>query len=213
MKAFLARVFLAIAVSLVLGLLIARATASAPERERDGAPPAELPRGGVELLEAVPFVLDQPFVHEWRVEKPLASAGYVLVLRAAPELTRTRETFEPVLYVGRETAERCRGTIEGLSSAADVLIALVPSPLGADGRVALDLETAPIWFGNLELPERVDAARIASERELALARGLGPATRRAEVRTRFAADEAVQLRSREDLEPYVQDLAARYGVR
>jgi len=33
------------------------------------------------------------------------------------------------------------------------------------------------------------------------------------VRTRFAADEAVQLRSREDLEPYVQDLAARYGVR
>jgi hypothetical protein len=203
MKPLLALLALAL-----LGLLTWRATATQGEREPSFAPPRDLPRGGVELLEAVPFVLEEPFVHEYRAEKPLATAGYLLALRADPELARTRETFEPVLYVGHETAERCHAPITGAN-----LIALVPAPLGADGGPDLDLDSALIWFGGLELPERVDAARVARELELARARGLGPATRSPRVRTRFVAGDAVRVTSRLGLEPYVQDLIARYVER
>jgi hypothetical protein len=191
-----------------LGLMAWRAAATRAGAEPSYAPPTGLPRGGIELLEAVPFVLDEPFVHEWRAEKPLVRAGCLLALRVEPELARTRETYEPVLYVGSETAERCNQPIEG-----EVMVVLVPAPLAEDGRVALDLDTAPIWFGSLELPERVDAARIAGERELARGRGLGPATRQPHVRVRFAADEAVRVRSRAELEPYLQDLTARFAGR
>ncbi|HEX6884474.1 MAG TPA: hypothetical protein VF530_13950 [Planctomycetota bacterium] len=193
---------LLLAALLALGFLAARGTADRQAAEPSFAPPADLPRGGLELLEAVPFVLDEPFVHEWRAEKPLARAGFLLALRADADLARTRETFEPVLYVGDQTAERCHPVTD------DTLVVLVPAPLGADGRVALELDSTPIWFGTLELPERVDAARIAHERALAEARGLGPAARGP--RVRFTADQAVRARTRWELEPYLEDLIARH---
>lgn len=196
---------LALAALLGLGLLVARGTAERQVSEPSYAPPADLPRGGLELLEAVPFVLDEPFVHEWRAEKPLARAGYLLALRADADLARTRETFEPVLYVGDQTAERCHPVT------GDTLVVLVPAELGADGRIALEPESVPIWFGTLELPERVDAARIAAERALAEARGLGPAARGP--RVRVATDEAVRARTRWELEPYLADLIARHVQR
>ena len=198
---------LLLAVLLALGFLAAGGTADRQAPEPSFAPPADLPRGGLELLEAVPFVLDEPFVHEWRAEKPLARAGFLLALRADADLARTRETFEPVLYVGDQTAERCHPVTD------DTLVVLVPAPLGADGRVALELDSTPIWFGTLELPERVDAARIAHERALAEAHGLGAPARGPQVRTRFAPDQAVRARTRWELEPYLEDLIARHARR
>lgn len=192
------------ALALVLtGFLIAHALAS-----RQGQAPgtrAGLPAGAIEILDAVPFAVDEPFVHEWRAEKPLASAGYLLALAVEPELARPRQTYEPVLYVGAQTAERCNAPAEG-----GVLIVIVPAPLDESGRVALDLEHAPIWFGSLELPERVDAARIARELEVAHAAGIG-ATRKPAARLRTAPEDTIHARTRWELQPYVEDWIARHA--
>lgn len=111
------------------------------------------------LLAARPFVLDAPYVHEWRAERPEARAGYVLVLGCDPELVAPRQTAEPVLCVGERTAERVNaGTPLG------TLVVVVPAPLAPDGSVGLDLATEPIWLAAPELPERVDAAWIAAQR-------------------------------------------------
>jgi hypothetical protein len=197
-------VLLAALVALIA--LIGRVTATRTAQEPSPAPPADLPSGALELLAAHAFVVDEPFVHEWRAEKPLVSAGYLLVLRTDPALARTRETYEPVLYVGAETAERCNLPVLG-----DVLVVLVPAPLDATGRVALDLDRAPIWFGSLELPERVDSGRIARELAAARARGIGPARKDPQAELRTAAGEALHARTRWELQPYVEDLVARYA--
>ena len=195
---------IAVLAVLAVGLLIGRGIASRQEREPSSAPPSGLPSGTVEILDARPFAVDEPFVHEWRAEKPLVSAGYLLALQVDPELARPRQTYEAVLYVGEQTAERCNAPEDG-----GVLIVLVPAPLDPTGGVALDLATAPIWFGSLELPERVDAARIA--RELAAARraGIGAARRAADLRLTVA--DTLYARTRWELQPYVDDWIARYS--
>src|SRR5262249_48961822 len=141
-----------VALTLVAGgaLLGGVLASRAPQQEPDRATPKNLPSGAVELVEAQPFALDEPYVHEWRKEQPDVNAGYLLVLRVPRALARPRDTYEPVLYVGEQTAERCNFPEDG-----EYLVVLVPAPLDAQGRVALDPERAPIWFGGLELPERV----------------------------------------------------------
>jgi len=189
---------------LVVAIAVGRGLASRPQQARAPAPLSNLPDGRVELLEAVPFALDAPFVHEWRAEKPAVSAGYLLVLEVAPELARPRQTYEAVLYVGDQTAERCNYPEE-----SGILVALVPAPL-VDGRVDLDLARTPIWFGALELPERVDAPRIARERAQALRAGIGPVRRGA----RFVAAPAAPVfaRDRGELEAtYLADLIERWS--
>jgi len=154
-----------------LALGVRPGNAAAPSGQGpDALRPGALPAAALELLEAVPFVLEQPFVHEWRAEQPEVRAGYLLALRADPDWIRPRDTYEPVLQVGLETAERCNFPREG-----DTLVALVPAPLDAQGRPRLDLEQEPIFFGALELPERMSAPRLTEELARARARGIGPA--------------------------------------
>ena len=168
------------------------------------APPQDLPAAALEILAARPFVVDEPFVHEWRAEKPLVSAGYLLVLRVAPELALPRATFEPVLFVGDQTAERVNAPRNG-----ENLVVLVPAP-ERDGRPVLDLSRAPVWFGSLELPERIDAARIRAERGAAEERGIGPA--RSGPRLAAAgADETIHARTRRELDLYLADLVEFYS--
>jgi hypothetical protein len=167
------------------------------EDTRALTPPQDLPAAALELLEARPFVVDEPFAHEWRAEQPLVRAGYLLVVRVPAELALPRATFEPVLFVGDETAERVNAPRNGAN-----LVLVVPAP-ERDGRVALDLARTPIWFGSLELPERIDAARIAAERRAAEARGIGPARSAPRVQ---AADEPIRVRTRRELDAYLADL-------
>lgn len=196
-------------------VLVGRGIATAPQHTERLTPLEELPVGTVELLEARPFIVDEPFEHEWRAEKPLERAGYLLVLKVEPELARPRQTAERVLYVGDQTAERCSvgGPTAERSEALwqrGILVVLVPSPLASDGRIALDLDTTLIWFGSAELPERVDAARVAAELAHAHSMGIGTVMRAAGTRVRHAAAEAIRVRNRWELEPYVQDLLQRY---
>src|SRR6185503_7532853 len=196
---------LALAVLVVAGVLLGRGIASRDQRSPNPAAPAALPRSAIEILDAQPFAVDEPFVHEWRAEKPLVDAGYLLALKVDPDLARARQTYEPVLYVGAQTAESCNAPEEG-----GILIVVAPAPL-VDGSVALDLATTPIWFGSLELPERVDAARI--ERELASARaaGVGPARMAGDARLRASSEDVIHARTRMELQVYVEDWIARYS--
>jgi len=139
----------------------------------DGPPPlpAVTPVGGVTLIEARPFTLQVPYIHDWRAERPQVSAGVLLVLGVDPDLVHPRQGLEPVLYVGDQTAERVNAGHE-----SGHVIAIVPAPVDAQGHVALDLATAPIYFGAPALPEQVDAATVAKERAAAQARGIAPPT-------------------------------------
>jgi len=146
-------------------VLAASAVTAWVQSGRDGALPA-LPEQATpawSLVYAREFRLDEPYVHWWRAERPEVRSGYLLVLEAAPELLVRRQSLEAVLYVGRQTAERVNSGEE-----SGHLVALVPSTVGSDGELELDLAEAPIWFGTPELPERVDAARVELEYERAV---------------------------------------------
>ena len=126
----------------------------------DGPPPlpAQLPVADVQLLHVQPFTLETPTVHAYRAERPSYDAGVLLVLGVDPEVVQPRQTAEPVLYVGGQTAERLNaGTNSGR------LVVLVPGAFDA---------SAPIFFGTPELPERVDAATVARELDAARAAGI-----------------------------------------
>lgn len=132
-----------------------------------------------ELLDARPFVLEEPYVHTWRAEQPLVGSGWVLVLRAPLERIRPRQTAEPVLYVGAQTAERVNAPPFDTPGAGELgqLVVLVPAPLDAEGKVALDPWSVPVFLGTEALPEDVDAARIVLELDRAARLGLGPPRR------------------------------------
>lgn len=159
--------------SAVFGALVLFRNATAepvPEEPAPLAPlPAEPAAEPVRLVSAQPFVLDEPYTHWWRAEQPSVTAGYLLVLEADPGLLEPRQTLEPVLYVGNETAERCNA-----GGQSGRLVVIVPASLGAGGAPALDPTAVPIWFGDPALPESVDAAEVAVQRAKAEATGVAP---------------------------------------
>ena len=182
-------------------LAVGAVTATLAPQERQLAELPGNPAGvALELLHAQPFQLDEPFVHEWRVERPTFSAGYVLVLRTDPDLLQPRQGYEAVLYVGAETAERCNAGTSGN------LVALVPAPLDEDGAVALDLEATPIWFGDPALPEQIDAA--AAARALDDARGQRVQPLAIPARARAGT---VYARDRVELDLVIADLVELYS--
>lgn len=122
-------------------------------------PPTPAPIGS--LLLARPFTLDEGFEYSWRAERPLVTSGHLLVLAAEPDLLYPRQTLEPVLYVGDQTAMRLN-----VGYPSGRVVVLVPSALSAG-------ETS-IWFGTPALPEQVDAGTIAEQRALAEAEGIRP---------------------------------------
>ena len=148
--------FAAAAVVAVAAGALYAARQRAPLRVVPATAPSHLATDPVRgLIAARPFTLETPARHFWRREAPLYRAGWILVLDVDGHFVTPRQVAEPVLYVGNETAERINsGAVSGR------LVVIVPSELGPDGRPALDLARAPVWFGAAELPERIDAAAI-----------------------------------------------------
>ena len=132
-------------------------------------PPADAAAAPVALVAAHPFTLDQETTHSWRAEQPTYRAGYLLVLAVDRDAVHPRQLAEPVLYVGDQTAARIN-----VGHESGFVVAVVPSDLGADGLPALDLSSAPIYFGTPMLPEEVDAATAAGELSAAIALGVAP---------------------------------------
>jgi len=159
----------------VLVLLLA-AGVGALVRALPGEPPPlpVTPAGGIDVLYARPFTVEVPFTHTWRAEQPSFSAGVVVVLAVDPDLVHPRQTAEPILYVGDQTAERVN-----LGNESGRVVAIVPAALDAAGAVALDLAAAPIFFGEPGLPEEVSAAKAATELAAARQRGLAAPSRAA----------------------------------
>lgn len=187
-------------------LLVGGVTATLDQKDRKLVPlPADPSAAHIEILQALPFQLDEPYTDWWRKEQPEVRSGMILVLRTDPDLIRTRQTAEPVLFVGEETAERCN---DGGDSGN--LVALVPAPVDAAGQVELDLRTTPIWFGRRDLPERIDAAAISAELSIALAHGVGPAPLSERARTRPAL-ETLYAHDRDELDLTIADLIELYS--
>lgn len=120
-----------------------------------------------DIVFAQPFSLEQGEVSTWRAERPTVTSGYILVLKVNPDLVYPRQTAEPVLYVGDTTAERLN-----VGYQSGYVVAVVAGDI--TGEKALDLSKVKVWFGTPELPERVDATRIAQESALADAAGIKP---------------------------------------
>lgn len=122
-------------------------------------PPTPAPVGA--LIVARPFELEQGFPFSWRAERPLVTSGHLLVVNVDPDLVYPRQTPEPILYVGDQTAMRIN-----VAYPSGRLLALVPGELAQSG--------TRIWFGTPGLPEQATAATIAEESRLAEAAGIGP---------------------------------------
>ncbi|UCF68106.1 MAG: hypothetical protein JSV80_02055 [Acidobacteriota bacterium] len=149
------------------------------------------------LLYARAFTLENGFSFDWRAERPLVTEGTLLVLEVDPDLIFPREVAEPVLFVGSHTAERIsRGNGSGR------VVAYVPA--------RVDLSVEPIWFGRPELPERVDAATIAVERQLAQQAGIVPLHQSVVVSARQRGGEDASFDSRTELLAAAQRLIIEY---
>ena len=146
-------------------VVLAIAILSAPVASVGAAPTVPSTPAPIEaVLYARAFTLERPYRFRWRREAPQIRTGYLLVLAVDPRLVRPRQSAQPVLYAGDQTAERVnRGQASGR------VVVIVPG--------ATDLSEIPIWFGGAELPERVEAETIEHQRRLAEQAGIGPRPR------------------------------------
>ncbi len=166
----------------------------------------QAPSAAWDVLYAQPFVLDEGYTHYWRLEQPTVYAGYIVVLEVNPDHVVPRQTYEPVLYVGSQTAERVNhGHLDGR------LVVIVPTVTDADGMPVLDLEETPVWFGEPELPERVDAAWIADELAQATAAGVQPAAQARVQAALQAGGGLLALSDRVELDGFVVDIIERFA--
>jgi hypothetical protein len=128
------------------------------------------PAAVTELVSAQPFTLQTPAKHLWRAENVTYSSGYLLVLKVDPALVFPRQTAEPVLFVGHQTAERVNFGHE-----SGHVIAIVPGVIDDPKHPDyIDLGKTLIWFGTPQLPEQVDADVIKQELALAKRAGIKP---------------------------------------
>ena len=189
-----------------LTLVIGGAVANRRQTQELKELPSNPEQSPIELLDAQPFELDEPALFTWRKETPSFDSGYLLVLKADPELARSRQGYEPVLYVGQQVAERCnRADVTGH------MVVVVPTP---EGQANFDPTQEAIWFGTPELPELVDQTRITEEHTKALAQGVTPpnATRLAARTLRpDGSPEAIHVADRDQLNLFVADLIELYS--
>ena len=94
-------------------LLLAAATYAVREpspvqvpRPAEDAASATVAPGVLRLVAAAPFELQKPYDHVWRVEAPQVWSGWLVALEADPALCAPRQTAEPVLVAGLQTAAR-----------------------------------------------------------------------------------------------------------
>lgn len=131
----------------------------APEKEqitKAEKPPKipPTPAAVADLIYTRTFTLEKGFKFFWSKEKPNVTTGMVLVLKVDKALVYPRAVATPILYVGDQTAHRVN---DGHKSG--YVIAVVPGEI--------DLTKQPIWFGAPDVPWKVNAKKIESERALA----------------------------------------------
>ena len=195
---------------LVLGataLLAAGVVALRSTNRQDASGLPALPESPIqayELLELVPFTLEQPATHYFRLEQPSYDAGFLVALRVDESVAGVREGYEPVLCAGEQTLAR-----QNLGGPERSVIAILPAPRGADGLPVIDWSSTPIWHASPELPERVDTAWLAAELQAAYAAGV--VAPRAEAVAAALGPAPLHVPSRVDLNPALADLIERHS--
>jgi len=121
----------------------------------------------VRLLFAQPFFLDQPYQYAWLKDGPSVSSGWLIAVSTDPAVAAVMNTHDELLFAGATPVERIN---EG--SESGVVVGFVPSAVKADGTLALDLSTTPLFWAKPEiLPEAMTAADAAATLEAAVASG------------------------------------------
>jgi hypothetical protein len=108
-----------------------------------------------------PFTLKESYRHDWRAERPLVSSGTLVVFKVNPDYVFPRNAAEFVLYAGYQTAQRLN-----YGNESGYVIAIIPGDI--------DLAREPVWFGDRQLPEWVDAKTIEAQRAKADRAGIKP---------------------------------------
>ena len=142
----------------------------------ESPPVPTTPAAVSDLVYARPFTLAEGYQYDWSADRPIVRSGTLVVLKVDPDLVLPRNSAEPVLYAGNQPLQRLNQGHE-----SGYVIAIIPGEI--------DLTQTPIWFGRPELPERISAQTVQSERALAEAADIQP----------FAA-ETVQNVSQERLQ-------------
>jgi hypothetical protein len=190
------------ATALLGSVVIAGVTAlmNSQGQQRDGqlppAIPAEPHKQPVGVVYAQRFEVREPFTHYYRADKPQVKSGWLLVLSASPDLLYRRETYEPVLYVGAQTAERVNTGYE-----SGRLVAIVPGDFL--------LEDAPIFFGSPSLPEATGGMDI--DRELKLARDAGVRPPTADHLATVVKADVLRVQGSYELRMKAVDLVAQFS--
>ncbi|MFG0319522.1 MAG: hypothetical protein ACF8XB_19785 [Planctomycetota bacterium JB042] len=170
-------------------------TVADDDRSPEAAPPPAAEQPEIELVSARRFALDTPYTHWWRAEQPRFDGGWLVVLRVDHELVRPRQTAEPVLVVGDETAERLN---VGLGSGR--VVALVPGDV--------DLAASPIFFAPPALPEELTEADVRARRDEAVAGGVDPIGAEA---VAAALGEPLRFPSEDELRVHAADVIERHA--
>lgn len=168
------------------GALVARAADGGSAATTGGQRETPRPVATAQVLLARPFTLEVPFRSDWSAERPQVSSGVLLVISADPDLVRTRETQEPVLFVGERVVERLI-TPPG----SGIVIGFAPGPV--------DLSVDPIWFATPSLPESIDRELAHAARLAAVEAGVGPLPSDRLAAARRAGGEPLRLRDRVEL--------------
>ena len=112
------------------------------------------------LVEATAFRIEAPYAWTWGAQVPPVREGWLLVLEVDPETARPRQVGGRALFVGDWIAEPLN---PGWPSGC--LVALVGP---------VELASAPIFFDEVDLPERVDRAAAGARRDAAVAARVPP---------------------------------------
>ncbi|MEY2807820.1 MAG: hypothetical protein ACK57N_01045 [Planctomycetia bacterium] len=174
-------------------LLLAAATYAVREptpvqvpKPAEDAASATVAPGVLRLVAAAPFELQKPYDHVWRVEAPQVWSGWLVALEADPALCAPRQTAEPVLVAGLQTAARVN------HGALGRVVAVLPCDERLAGAPCADLART-WWWSAPALPEQLDEAALAAARA-ALPRGAIHAVGEAEwAAARARGGEAIQV--------------------
>jgi len=151
-----------------------------------------------DIVYAKPFTLEHGYKFEWRKEQPMVTKGMILVLKVKPDLVFPRQSPEPVLYVGDQTAERVN-----VGHKSGHVVAVVPGEV--------DLHQATIWFGTPGLPEQVDANTIEAEQKAATNAGIKPFDKKIVLAARKSGGKELEVADRYELGRHLGRVIRKYA--
>jgi len=191
---------LAALVLLVAGAALAVTAFDPPARHVSPPAPPERTKAVLDLVSAQRFSLAQPYESAWRAERPQVRSGWLVVIAADPADCVPRNELESVLQWGAQTLER----INSGTDSGRIVAVLADDALA--GEAQLDLGAQPCFHGPAGLPERMDAAELATRLALAREDGLEPFAARTVGAALARGGAALEFRDRDELQLFAAQL-------